>query len=451
VDENIVIEIKNLTKNYKLYNNHSDRVKEAFHPFRKKFHHIFSALNDISFDVKKGETLGIVGRNGSGKSTLLQILCGILNPTSGLAEIKGKVSALLELGAGFNPEFTGRQNVFINGAILGLANKEMEACFDDIAEFAELGDFIDQPVKTYSSGMYVRLAFAVAIHVNADILIVDEALAVGDEIFQRKCFSRIQQLQQKGTTILFVSHSAGQVVELCNRAILLDQGELLLDGTPKQVVSEYHKLIFAGEEKADSLREEIRALKSGNNIFSQPGEGVQEIEHTPALCAFYEPSLVSKSMISYNSRGVRISDVRITTPDSDIVNVLVRRHEYLYTYKANFQKTAYNIRFGMLIKTVSGVELGGSASSLIKDAVPYIEAGATVSVKFSFKCLLQPGTYFFNCGVLGLIDGTEVYLHRIIDAVVFRVQTEDDFLSTGMIDFYAEMKTCEVLKTSQVL
>lgn len=399
--ENTVIEIKNLTKTYKLYNTPSDRVKEAFHPFRKKFHRIFSALNDVSFDVKRGETLGIVGRNGSGKSTLLQILCGILNPTDGLIEVNGRISALLELGAGFNPEFTGRENVFINGAILGLTNKEIQERFDDIADFADIGDFVDQPVKTYSSGMYVRLAFSVAIHVNADILIVDEALAVGDEIFQRKCFSRIQQLQKEETTILFVSHSASQIVELCNRAILLDQGELLLMGTPKSVVSEYHKLIFSEEDKIDSLRETIRALNAKElreqenyNKLKITEQSAQTIADEPNLQEFYEPNLVPKSTISYNSRGVHITDVQITTPDGNLVNVLVRRHKYFYTYKVRFENTAYNVRFGMMIKTVSGVELGGSASSSVKDAIPCIEAGETVSVKFSFKCLLQPGVYF---------------------------------------------------------
>lgn len=434
-----LIKVKGLAKAYKLYNNHSDRVKEAFHPFRKKYHHIFTALHDISFEVEKGETLGIVGRNGSGKSTLLQILCGILRPASGLTEVNGKVSALLELGAGFNPEFTGRQNVFVNAAILGLKNSEIEARFDDIAAFADIGEFIDQPVKTYSSGMYVRLAFAVAIHVNADILIVDEALAVGDEMFQRKCFSHIQQLQKQGTTILFVSHAAQQIVELCNRAVLLDQGELLLDGPPKLVVSEYHKLIFSAQDKIACLREEIRALRSENISLPETLKyTAQTNSHEQGPSAFYEPELVPKSTISYEPRGVVISDVHIATQHGDIVNVLVRRHEYFYTFRAEFQKTEYNVRFGMMIKTVSGVELGGSASSSSKNTIPCIKAGTVVLVRFGFKCLLQPGVYFFNAGVLGVISGTEEYLHRIIDAAVFRVQTENNFMLTGLVDFYAD-------------
>ena len=202
MNKDIAISVKNITKTYKLYDSHADRVKEAFHPFRKKYHHTFNALSDVSFEVKKGETFGIIGRNGSGKSTLLQIICGILQTTSGSVEVNGRVSALLELGTGFNPEFTGRQNVYINGSILGLSHEEIEIRFDDIAAFADIGEFIDQPVKTYSSGMYVRLAFAVAISVEPDILIVDEALSVGDINFRNKCMKRIRALKDLEPSIL---------------------------------------------------------------------------------------------------------------------------------------------------------------------------------------------------------------------------------------------------------
>jgi lipopolysaccharide transport system ATP-binding protein len=444
MDKNIVISIKNLTKTYKLYSNHADRVKETFNPFRKKYHHPFNALNNISFNVKRGEMLGIIGRNGSGKSTLLQIICGILQPTSGSIEINGRVSALLELGAGFNPEFTGRQNVYINSAILGLKHEEIDARFDDIVTFAEIGNFIDQPVKTYSSGMYVRLAFAVAINVDADILIVDEALAVGDEIFQRKCFSRIRQMRKSGITILFVSHSAPTVVELCDKAILLDQGELLLAGSPKFVVSKYHKLIYAPKSKVESLREEIRATSFKDDVVISESDSGSNNESSqveldePALRPFYDPNLVAKSTVSYESRGVRIEDVQVTTLKGEVANILVRREEYLYTYSVKFQETSYNVRFGMMIKTVSGLELGGAASSPIHDAINCIEAGASVLVKFRFRCLLQPGVYFLNAGVLGIVDGSEVFLHRIIDYAMFRVQSEENLLSTSIVDFCAE-------------
>ena len=211
MNKNIAISAKNLTKAYKLYDNHSDRVKEVLNPFRKPFHRIFYALSDVSFIIQRGETVGIIGRNGSGKSTLLQIISGILQPTTGDIETHGRISALLELGAGFNPEFTGRQNIYINASILGLSKKEIENRFPEIVAFADIGDFIEQPMKIYSSGMYVRLAFAVAINVNPEILIIDEALAVGDTYFQAKCFDKFREFQEKGITILFVTHALDMI------------------------------------------------------------------------------------------------------------------------------------------------------------------------------------------------------------------------------------------------
>lgn len=220
----------------------------------------FWALKDVSFEVKKGETVGIIGRNGSGKSTLLQMICGTLSPTGGSVETRGRIAALLELGSGFNPEFTGRKNVYMNAAVLGLSPEEVDARFDDIAACADIGQFIEQPVKTYSSGMVVRLAFAVAINVEPEILIVDEALSVGDELFQRKCFSRIETIKNNGATILFVSHSGGTIVELCDRAVLMDSGEKLAVGVPKQIVGHYQKLLYAPADKHESIREQIRRM-----------------------------------------------------------------------------------------------------------------------------------------------------------------------------------------------
>ncbi|MGL5065359.1 MAG: ABC transporter ATP-binding protein, partial [Microcoleus sp.] len=252
-----VISLKNVSKCFKRYQHPGDRLKEMICPERKLADE-FWALQDINIEIPKGETLGIVGRNGSGKSTLLQIIVGTLTPTSGSVNVKGRVSALLELGSGFNPEFTGRQNVFFNAQLLGFNKKEIEEKFDAIAAFADIGDFIEQPVKTYSSGMFVRLAFAVATSVEPDILVVDEALSVGDEAFQRKCFARLQSIQENGGTVLFVSHAATSVVTLCTSAILMDSGELLLAHTPKVVISKYQKLIYADQDKVSELKEDIR-------------------------------------------------------------------------------------------------------------------------------------------------------------------------------------------------
>jgi ABC-type polysaccharide/polyol phosphate transport system ATPase subunit len=220
----VAISVKNLTKTYRIFGHPGDRIKQALTLGRVRFHREFTALRDVSFEIKKGETVGIIGRNGSGKSTMLQLICGILKPTSGTVQVNGRVSALLELGAGFNPEFTGRENVYFQGAVMGLTKEEMDGRFDNITAFADIGDFIDQPVRTYSSGMFVRLAFAAAIHVDADILVVDEALAVGDAEFQERSISRMKVMQHSGTTILFVSHSIPAIKNFCQRALWLDEG-----------------------------------------------------------------------------------------------------------------------------------------------------------------------------------------------------------------------------------
>src|SRR5574337_620691 len=260
------IRVEGLSKRYEIYAQPADRLKQMIlprvqramrRPARNYFNE-FWALRDVGFNVRKGETVGIVGRNGSGKSTLLQMICGTLNPTLGTVAVNGRIAALLELGAGFNPEFTGRENARLGGLLYGLSEQELDARFDAILDFAEIGDFIDQPVKTYSSGMYVRLAFAVAINVSPDVLVVDEALSVGDEAFQRKCFARIDAIRDAGATVLFVSHAAGTVVELCDRAILLDQGEMIADGAPKCVVARYHKLLYSPAGKMAVVRESIR-------------------------------------------------------------------------------------------------------------------------------------------------------------------------------------------------
>ncbi len=232
--------IDRVQKTYKLYRSHSDRVKESFHPFRKKYSHPFNALEDISFQVEPGETLGIIGRNGSGKSTLLQIICGIIKPSLGTVAVSGKISALLELGAGFNPEFTGVQNVYLNSSILGLSTEETSSRFDTIAAFADIGDFIHQPVKTYSSGMYIRLAFAIAIHVQPDILIVDEALAVGDIFFQQKCTQHMRETM-RGCTKIIATHDMQVIANLCDRVIVLEKGKCVFEGSPLKGIEYYTK------------------------------------------------------------------------------------------------------------------------------------------------------------------------------------------------------------------
>src|SRR4030042_2843257 len=292
--QEIAINIDNLTKTHKLYRNHSDRVKETFHPVRKKYSHPFNALSELSFQVEKGESIGIIGRNGSGKSTLLQLICGIIKPTSGGIFVNGRISALLELGAGFNPEFTGIQNIFLNSSILGVSNEETQRKLSDIVEFADIGEFIEQPVKTYPSGMYIRLAFAIAIHVYPEILIVDEALSVGDIFFQQKCI-RYMQEYMSGCTRVIATHDMQAVANLCDRVIVLEHGRKAFEGSPLKAVEYYTRIIHADLYKSH--------CKIDTSIIKIPKEDTAE-----------DPSWIT---VSAESRGgaceVLIEKVKITT------------------------------------------------------------------------------------------------------------------------------------------
>ena len=254
----IAISVKNLTKKYRIFGHPGDRIKQFFSFGLRQYHLEFMALRDISFDIKKGETIGIIGSNGSGKSTLLQVICGISKPTSGSVQAKGRISAMLELGAGFNPEFTGRENVYFQGTMQGFTEAQMGSRFDDIAAFAGIGDFIDQPVRTYSSGMFVRLAFAVAVHVEPDILVIDEVLAVGDAFFQQKCFDKIYLLQSHGTTIIVVSHNPYHIERLCHRAAVMHQGQLSDLLPAKEILARYHEMAQEGLSPSPALNQSHR-------------------------------------------------------------------------------------------------------------------------------------------------------------------------------------------------
>ena len=259
------IDVRDVTKIYKLYDKPIDRLKESLNPFHKNYHRDFYALSHISFQVKKGETVGIIGTNGSGKSTILKIITGVLTPTTGTAKVDGVISALLELGAGFNMDYTGIENIYMNGTMMGFSRKEMDGKLQDILDFADIGDFVYQPVKTYSSGMFVRLAFALAINVDPEILIVDEALSVGDVFFQAKCYRRMEEIRKNGTTILMVTHDMGSIIKYCDRVVLLNKGEFVAEGAPGRMVDMYKK-ILAGQ--MDSLKEELEEMNdfSGDSV-----------------------------------------------------------------------------------------------------------------------------------------------------------------------------------------
>ena len=409
--DDIAISVKNLSKKYRIFGHPGDRIKQALTFGRMRFHREFTALQDVSFEIKKGETVGIIGRNGSGKSTLLQLICGILKPTSGSIQVNGRISALLELGSGFNREFTGRENVYFQGAVMGFTKAEMDARFDDIAAFADIGEFIDQPVRTYSSGMFVRLAFSVAINAEPDILVVDEALAVGDEAFQRKCFAYFQTLQERGVALLLVSHATATIIDLCERAILMDSGQMLMFDKPKTTVGWYQKLLYSPIARLPAVLEAI------SDSISVPTIDAGEEQRGLVPEVFFDPGLTSCSVLSYECHGAMIHDPCIRTRDGEQINVLITGGEYVFCYEVTFHERAENILFGMMAKTLSGIELGG----VIRKSASGIKAGTVESVELKFRCNLLRGTYYFNAGVFGTVNGNAAYLHRILDAVMFRV------------------------------
>lgn len=329
---------------------------------------------------------------------------------------------------------------YMNAAVLGLSKREIDARFEAIVAFAEIGEFVEQPVKTYSSGMMLRLAFAVASSVEPDILVVDEALAVGDELFQRKCFARIEAIRNAGATILFVSHSGGQVIELCDRALLMDGGEKVVVGSPKAIVGGYQKLLYAPEASRGAIRDSLGAVGSDLRLgelqkpSSRMGHQRYEPVGQPDL-EYFDPGLKPSSTIAYESRGALIDEPCIQTLSGERVNNLVSGREYRYTYAVRFSEQAKNVRFGMNIKTVSGVELGGAVSARYpSQGVPLISAGSDYLVDFVFTTCFNQGLYFMNAGVTGSVGESDEFLHRIVDAVGFRVIEQFDGIGAGIVN-----------------
>ncbi|MEZ5572139.1 MAG: ABC transporter ATP-binding protein [Halioglobus sp.] len=437
--DNDAIRVNRLWKVYDIYTSPGDRFLSFLGLKRGASCERFEAISDLSFRVGKGEVVGIVGRNGSGKSTLLQLIAGVLKPTRGEIALQGRISAILELGAGFNPEATGRENIYINGAILGYSATAIEAKMDSIIEFADIGNFIDRPVKLYSSGMYVRLAFAIAISVEPDILIVDEALSVGDAAFQRKCFGRIESLRQMGTTILFVSHSEALVIELCDRAILLEAGKQVCAGKPKMVMGLYNRLINANEASLPQTLAEIEQhvreqCSEDTNKDNSVVTATQQTTNTAVDDSFLDPHLVSKSIVSYESKGAKILNPRILNANGEHVNVLVRGQHYLYAYEVHFEQPLQGVRFSFLIKSISGLEIGGAVSHTAGTGVDHITAGTKLLVSFCFDCTLNSNLYFMNAGVQAKIGDAQDYAHRVLDLYMFRVQPIENDTATAVVD-----------------
>ncbi|MEH2111702.1 ABC transporter ATP-binding protein [Nostoc sp.] len=422
--EEIVISLKNISKCYKRYARPVDRLKETLLP-SKSHAQEFWALRDINLEITKGEKLGIIGQNGSGKSTLLQIIARTLTATRGDVWLHGRVSALLELGSGFNPEFTGRQNVFFNGQILGLSREEIEAKYNEIVEFADIGDFIDQPVKTYSSGMFVRLAFAVAVSVDPDILIVDEALAVGDIYFQQKCFERIRNLTRMGTTLLFVSHDSSVIHKICNRALFMEAGNLVLDAKPRQVIDLYEaKLLQKKDIRSEAV--EIQMFPDSNYVTSEENK------------EFLDITSESVQEVVINAPEVSIEFVRFLDETDQEIKVVISEQLLQISVGVLFSQYFEDPHIGFKIRERTGEVIFETNTLCMGKKIGRVESGTLLEICFKFKVPLMEGEYTITFGVAdsaigeSLFQRTLVYAHNIAALKVLR--NKDSILWSGIVN-----------------
>ncbi|MDM8527137.1 ABC transporter ATP-binding protein [Anaerolineales bacterium HSG24] len=476
--QNITISVEKVSKIYSLYNTPSDRLKQSLwyalpNMLRRRSTPVFSrqfwALHEASFQIERGETVGIIGRNGSGKSTILQMIAGTLTPSHGQIQVRGKVAALLELGSGFNPEFTGRENVYMNGAILGMSAHEIDAIYDHIVAFADIGPYIDQPVKFYSSGMFVRLAFAVQAFVPKEVLIVDEALSVGDAAFQRKCMVQLEKFRDEGGTVLLVSHDTQTIIRQCARCLLLSYGRLVLDGPSKLVSDTYQKILFSTPEEENLILEQARALipPTGGKLTSSPSlpkgqedssistnlseAGFTNSKITRVLSAKssdssiipqarFDPHLPQPEETSYSNGVAEITDCAFYTITEERVNVLVVGERYEWVYRVSFRQDAYDVNFGMMIKTTDGIDLSGVVTDREGIFFKQITAPTIMEARFALTINLIPGNYFLNSGVFGLVDGEATYLHRRVDIAMIQVISRDERQPYGLAYLDPEVK-----------
>lgn len=387
-----VIHLENLSKKYPIYSSPGHKLLEFLSLRRVRLHREFWALREISLDIDKGDAVGIIGVNGSGKSTLLQIVAGILQQNSGICRVEGRVAALLELGAGFNPEFTGRENVYMSGAISGFTRQEMEERFSNILEFAEIGDFIDQPVKTYSSGMFVRLAFSVAIHADPDILIVDEALSVGDLIFQHRCINRIRMLQRMGKTILFVTHDLSALTQFCTSAVLLDQGRKVCEGDPEEVANRYRALVFE--------RESREAGKGSGHIEVDEEKGLPLISTIPYVHN------------RFGGGGAELLGIIMHTGDGEVISDVRAGQEVSILMSVRFKENVEFPIVGVTIRDRLGTEITATNTSYEGTSLPPLQAGSVITVRLRMKIpSLRPGSYSISPG----IASGNIWEHEIED------------------------------------
>lgn len=432
MSSNIAIKVENLSKSYQIYEKPHDRLKQSILPRliqlfgkgTKQYFREFSALKDVSFEVKRGETVGIIGRNGSGKSTLLQMICGTLNPTKGSIKVNGRVAALLELGAGFNPEFTGKENIFTNGALLGLSKDEIEKKFDAILAFADIGLFIDQPVKTYSSGMFVRLAFAIAANLEPDVLIIDEALAVGDMAFQAKCMARIRSLMDRGTTVLFVSHDLGSVRNICQRVLWLKGGRQISFGEPKTVVDSYIR------EMNEELNQSVSDMGSSAVVLA---EVVDESSNRSALADVGMPKIpFVQGYKKYGNGKAEITDVLLYDHHGRIIETIDLHAEFRICAKIQCNKNITKPVFGFSFRDLKGNQvIGGLNTNFSHEMLPSFFAGEQYIVEIGGKNHLSQGVYTLTVGLEDVLDLNKV--HQFVDIVedvrVFRSSFGSDIVN----------------------
>ena len=437
--EDIAISVNDVSKMYKLYDNPMDRLKESLGLSRKKKYKEHYALNHVSFQVHKGETVGIIGTNGSGKSTILKIITGVLSPTGGEVSVNGRISALLELGAGFNGEYSGLENVYLNGSMIGFSREEIDAKLHSILDFADIGEFIHQPVKTYSSGMFVRLAFAVAINIDPEILIVDEALSVGDVFFQAKCYRKFEEFKEMGKTILFVSHDLSSIGKYCDRVVLLNKGEKLAEGGAKEMVNLYRRVLVNQYDDADLEEgaENAEAGQDGQLTDGTAGENVSKKEHAGGGRAMKDSLNLNPKVLEYGSKLGEIVDFAIRDDTGMITNVIEKGKEFSVQMKVRFQADVNDPIFAFTLKDLKGTEITGTNTMYEHTPVKPQKAGDVREITFKQIMPLEAGEYMLCLGCTGYKDGDFTVFHRLYDVCNLTVIT--DKKAVGYFDMFSKV------------
>lgn len=443
------IRIKDVSKLYKLYDRNRDRLRDALGLTRKKLYHEHFALSHVSFDIEKGECIGIIGTNGAGKSTILKIITGVLNPTEGEVEIDGRISALLELGAGFNSEYTGIENVYLNGTMMGYSKEEIDAKLDDILSFADIGDFVYQPVKTYSSGMFVRLAFAVAINIDPEILVVDEALSVGDVFFQAKCYQKFEEFKNQGKTILFVSHDLSSISKYCDRVILLNKGTKLAEGTPKEMIDLYKKILSGSDED----RAEIDAQYGGdstadteeadiNDVTPKSKEKRFSIRDEVSGCDWKKKFDINPNLSEYGNHAIDIIDFCIEDETGKLTNSIIKGTTFKIRTKARFNEAVKNPIFTLTFKTVRGVDVTGTNTMYEQQYITDGKVGDEYVITYEQEMNLQGGEYLVSMSCTGFEDGNLTAYHRCYDLVSVSVISDKN--TVGFFDMNSNVSVEKV-------